>query len=141
MEEKGIIVGDLENTELLEKVATFYDNRFAIIDNVHNIGENTVAKVEVFAVTLCLKGRGALYIDDREYTIHANDILICLPNVILEYGMMSVDFDCCGFILSPEYMTHIGMLIGHNWNMKMFLEKYPVFSLNEEEVNLNSATL
>ena len=58
MEEKGIIVGDLENTELLEKVATFYDNRFAIIDNVHNIGENTVAKVEVFAVTLCLKGRG-----------------------------------------------------------------------------------
>lgn len=134
MEEKGIIVGDLENTELLEKVATFYDNRFAIIDNVHNIGENTVAKVEVFAVTLCLKGRGALYIDDREYTIHANDILICLPNVILEHGMMSVDFDCCGFILSPEYMTHIGMLIGHNWNMKMFLEKYPVFSLNEEEV-------
>lgn len=136
MKGKEIIVGGLENRDFLEKVSTFYDDRFAILDNIHGLGKNLMAKVEAFVVIVCLKGQGTLYVNGVVYDIRPNDMLICAPNYILENVMMSMDFNCCGFILSPEYMSHMGVLIGHNWNMKMFVEKYPVFSLSKEEVKI-----
>lgn len=47
--------------------------------------------------------------------------------------MVSVDFECCGFCLSPDYANQITLISSGNWNFKMYIEEHPIISLSEEE--------
>lgn len=92
-------------------------------------------KVEAYIVVLCLKGKASLYVNDQFYEIHANDLFISHPNIILESSMISMDFECRCLCLSPEYVRQLSVINRDSWDARMFLEKNPVLSLTADEVN------
>lgn len=137
MKGKIMTIGKMDDqNEILNNIATYGDNSLAIIEDLQHIDIDRAVSLESYSVVLCLKGKGSLFINNRSYDIHEHDILFCHPNAILEHVMVSVDFSCCGFLLSSEYIKHIFMLFSDNWNSKFYIEQNPVITLNDDEVCL-----
>ena len=135
MREEEFIIGNLDNTEMLDKVATYYDDRIAIVDKLQDIPIKQSVWMKAVSTILCQKGKATIYINGKLYEMHENDLLLCHPNNIIEQCMTSIDFKCYGFLLSPEYIEKIA-LISTNWDAKLFIEKHPIVSLNPEEAEL-----
>lgn len=72
------------NTVAKEHIATYCDNRLALIDDLHTLGQTNAVRVEFIIAALCIKGRASLYINGEAYTMNEYDLLICHPNIILE---------------------------------------------------------
>ena len=135
MEEKKIMTGGLEKSEILDKVATYYDDRLAIIEDVGKIKNNNAVRMNIFVVMLCHKGKGSVWVNDQSYDFKENDLLICLPNDILEHNVISADFQSSGFLMAPGYIFQL-MSFRSRWDFKLYLETHPVFSLNAKEVEI-----
>lgn len=120
---------------VLQEGIIYHDKDITIIDRLENFSmESVVMKADAYVIVLCLKGKGSFYMNDEPSTVSENDLFICRPNVILEEGMFSVDFECCGFIFSSEYLQRLNLMLSDNWNVRLYLEKYPIFSLLPREV-------
>lgn len=135
-EEKAVFFGNQECPEIMEQITLYQDDRLAIVEDIHNLNQDYTARIEAFIALLCQQGKGSVYIDDQQYEVKENDLLICHPNIILERGMISVDFKCCGFCLSPEYVRQIGVLSAESWDAKLFIEKHPIIPLVPREAIL-----
>lgn len=118
----------------VEIIADYSDERMVFIDNIQHLDPQKDVKVEAYIVVLCLKGKASLYVNDQFYEIHANDIFISHPNIILESSMISMDFECRCLCLSPEYVRQLSVINCDSWDARMFLEKNPVLSLTSDEV-------
>lgn len=116
-------------------IADYSDERMVFIDNIQHLDPQKDIKVEAYIVVLCLKGKASLYVNDQFYEIHANDLFISHPNIILESSMISMDFECRCLCLSPEYVRQLSVINRDSWDARMFLEKNPVLSLTADEVN------
>lgn len=132
MQDKDVIIGHLNNTNVLENAAIYYDERIAVIENIQNTNITQPIWMKATSVIMCRKGKGSIYIDNTLYNINENDILLCRPNTILEHGLVSIDFECYGFLLSPQYIGQL-FLIPSGWDAALFLKDNPVLSLNEKE--------
>ncbi len=113
----------------------YQDDRILIIDHLHemDLHPNTPIRLESYMVVLCLKGKGQVMLNNSPLEIKKNDLLICHPRTIVEHSMVSVDFECCGFCLSPNYANQITLIASGTWNFKMYIEEHPIISLSEEE--------
>jgi len=121
---------------LVKKISVYNDSRIAIIDELQSLNIEQAVKVEAYIILLCVKGKGSLYINGESRMIHVNDLFICHPNIILENSMISIDFECRCICLSSEYMKQLLLIAGESWDLKMFIEKIPILSLNAEEAEL-----
>lgn len=135
--EQKMIVGNAEQLEqeLVEKNTIYHDDRIMIIDHLHEMDllPAPPVRLESYMAILCLKGKGQVAVNNKFFDVCKNDIMICHPQTILEHSMVSIDFECCGFCLSPEYVNQIILISSGTWNFKMFIEKHPIISLSEEE--------
>ena len=119
------------------KNATVYgDDRIAFIENLQRLGQTNPVRLEVVFAVLCLRGKASLYINDKSYEVKANDLLICHPNVIVEKSMVSVDMEFRCVCLSPEYVGQMVQVSNGTWDILKFLEKSPVISLRQDEVDI-----
>lgn len=116
----------------------YKDNRIIALNRVNDIKAFALSpvKAEWFIVMLCTAGKASLTINNEMHTMKKNDLLMCHPQTILEYGMLNLDFNCCGFCLSPEYIKQISVISSKNWNVRFFMENNPILSLDENECNL-----
>lgn len=116
----------------------YKDNRIIVLNRVNDIKAFALSpvKAEWFIVMLCTAGKASLTINNEMHTMKKNDLLMCHPQTILEYGMLNLDFNCCGFCLSPEYIKQISVISSKNWNVRFFMENNPILSLDENECNL-----
>lgn len=112
------------------------DNRVIVIDHLRYLGEAALLNGNSHLTLLCLKGKASLYIDGEYQILHANDLLICRSNIVLEKSMISVDFSSRCMVLSPECVSQLSLISANTWNVRHFLENMPVLSLNQEEVEL-----
>lgn len=121
-----------------DKYIAYKDDRIIVLNQLNDIKNFSLSpvKAEWFIVVLCKEGKASLTINNELHTMKKNDFLICHPQTILEYGMMSLDFNCCGFCLSPEYIKQISVISSKNWNFRLFVENNPVLPLDENECKL-----
>lgn len=135
--EQKMIVGNEEPLDrcLVEKASIYQDDRIMIIEHLHEIDLLSAppVRLESYMVVLCLKGKGQVSLNNNLFEVRKNDLVICHPRTILEHSMVSVDFECCGFCLSPNYANQITLISSGNWNFKMYIEEHPIISLSEEE--------
>lgn len=123
---------------LVDKNTVYHDDRIMIINHLHEMDllPTPPVRLESYMVILCLKGKGQVSLNKSLFEISKNDLLICHPQTILEHSMVSVDFECCGFCLSPDYANQITLISSGSWNFKMYIEEHPIVSLSEEESTL-----
>ena len=134
--ESSIRTESLESLQLRD-MANYCDDRIAVIDNLHNLGmKGQSIKAGAYAACLCTQGRGSLYIDGTLHEIKVNDLFICHPNIIVEHYMSSLDCETRILIMSPEYIQQLSIIGGSTWDIKLFLDRSPIISLNETEVSI-----
>lgn len=132
---KNTILQNADLKDILSEEIVYHDDDITIVDRLQNIHvEHIIMKADAYVVVLCLKGKGSFYMDGIPHTINENDLLVCHPNVILEHSMVSVNFECRGFVFSSKYVQQLN-IISNGWNLRMLLEKYPVLSLMPREVS------
>lgn len=120
-------------------IATYHDDRLAIIDNISNLkrqDQKGSIKVDVSVAMLCLRGKAMLSINGEMKTLNANDLLICRPNIVMEKSTMSMDMEFRCICLSPEYMKQMTLISRSTWDAQQFIEKNPILSLSPDEVSL-----
>ena len=124
-----------KNPDVTSK-ATYRDERIIFFDNLHHMRCNARTRVESHIVVLCLKGKASLFVNDQNYELQANEILITHPNITLESSMVSRDFKCRCICLAPEYIKELFSITSDNWDIRLFLEKNPVVAITPEEKKL-----
>lgn len=120
-----------------EKIV-YKDDRMIIIDNsnVTDTLNTSPIKSEWFVALLCIEGESTIYINNKMYSIHKNDFLLCHPQTIFEHKITNLDFKYCGFFLSPEYVKQISLISSNSWNAILFIENNPIIALDENESSL-----
>ena len=120
-----------------EKIV-YKDDRMIIIDNsnVTDTLNTSPIKSEWFVALLCIEGESTIYINNKMYSIHKNDFLLCHPQTIFEHKITNLDFKYCGFFLSPEYVKQISLISSNSWNAILFIENNPIIALDEKESSL-----
>lgn len=78
-EEKAVFFGNQECPEIMEQITLYQDDRLAIVEDIHNLNQDYTARIEAFIALLCQQGKGSVYIDDQQYEVKENDLLICHP--------------------------------------------------------------
>lgn len=132
--DKNIISRNIELHGILSEGIAYYDDDIMIIDRLQHINAgHAIMKIDAYIIILCLKGKGSFSMNDTSHTINENDLLVCHPNVILEHTMVSVDFECCGFVFSSKYVRQLNAVLNENWNLRMLFEKHPILSLIPRE--------
>lgn len=124
------------NTVAKEHIATYRDNRLALIDDLHTLGQTNAVRVEFIIAALCIKGRASLYINGEAYTMNEYDLLICHPNIILEKSMVSADVQFRCICMSPEYISQLAVISNNSWDILKYLEQNPILTLKPEEADM-----
>ena len=138
---KNVLENGIWHNSDLDKNAAYKDDRIAMVDSIQSLKNgqtNLAAMVKVDAVLLvfCVKGKASFFINGNSYMLHPNDLMICVPNIVFEKSMISIDFEMRAVILSPEYMKSMVLFECSSWSFRSFVEQHPVFSLNNDEARL-----
>ena len=126
-------IGTLEN-EALREVAIYCDSHIALIEDIHGVEEMDAVRSDVFVMTLCLKGDSTVYIDGKPYTVHANDLILFRPGIVIERGVIDENNQHLSVILSREYIRQMFLVSNSSWDVLQFLREKPVLPLTEDEV-------
>lgn len=128
---------DKQNSSMPANIESFVDGQISFIENIHEFDQRVPIQLDMFIVSLCLRGTGNVNIDGHTYEIHPNDLLVCHPNIILEKSSISLDFECRTICCSREYIQQLSIIDSESntWDTLMFLERSPVLALTPEEAS------
>lgn len=108
------------------------ENEIIVVNSLDNIELPNDYQKHYFTHILCHRGKGRFRLDNKEYTISPNDIVILLPASQIDDWMFSSDFEATYLLISFGLMSNNNPDIG--WGIKgyMFIKEYPVVSLSEK---------
>ena len=113
----------------------YSDGRIAVIDALPGMANvDRERRVNGVVFILCMSGSMSFHVDDRRYTAHANDVVVVLPEAVIDNGETSGDFTFRCMYISLDYAFNMLPLSSRGWNFKMFFEQHPRFTMTEEGV-------
>jgi AraC-like DNA-binding protein len=100
----------------------YRDNNMTLLNNVHQIQIARERIMNDFYIVLVVQqGTCTAIVNNNEISLVKNDLLICAPGNILERGVVSIDFLCNIFLISPQFGNNITK--GTNMSMEQYLLK------------------
>lgn len=97
--------------------------------------ENGSMQINLVTIVACINGKLQVELNTITYTIRQNEILVCLPNSIIDNCMLSPDFDGAVLCLSQR-----GILeqISENeiWDKAFHFAESPIVQVSEESLNM-----
>ena len=132
MEKKDILFSDIDNR--LDGIVSI-PGKIALFENVRAL-HNGNLRTDAYMTVICINGKATCKIDDKTYEIANNDVFFVHPNQFVENAMTSFDFNCCGAILSPEYLESVFILGGKLWNQKLAVIANPLLHLDQYETDM-----
>ena len=126
---------NLDHPDIKQR-AIYNNGELAIIDNLQDMAVEDVFNEDIYIFMLCLTGKASVYMNEKTYTIQKNDLFVCLPDIILENGLISVDFKCYCLCMSSKYVQQVAPVTSQIWNYQMFFKKTPLLSLAPDEASL-----
>lgn len=120
----------------IKQRAIYNNGELAIIDNLCDIVVKDVFNEDINILMLCLHGKASVFMDEKTYIIQENDLFVCLPDIILENALLSVDFKCYCLCLSSKYVQQVAPVTKQIWDYQIFFKKTPLLSLSAKEAAL-----
>lgn len=130
---KHLRKGNLTTPEAQE-YTIYNDGELAFCHDLHDELLQNPIQLEIYAIVLVMEGKGQVEINGKAYEIQQNDLFICLPNNIVENGLMSLDFKGCLIFISSAYVQRAIPLAENFWELKRLFEQNSVCTLTPEEV-------
>lgn len=125
-------LSDEYSFEILKSHTDFYDDELAILTQL-NLQEKHPVKLSWVAMLLVTSGNSVCLINDEAHRITAHDLLLCLPNQILDLEETSDDFKFSCLCISRRILEQIETYSSYTWDMITFLHGHPVLRLNDVE--------
>lgn len=118
----------------------YMDGDIAILDSIDELPhDHNCIKVNIFIIMACLEGEMSISVNSKNYTIHANELLICMPNTVLNDCMMSPDFQGRILCLSTKVIPEIMRMDNILWNKVFRIKENPIIHVDVEGVELFQA--
>lgn len=118
--------------EILKKHTDFYDDELAILTGL-NLQNKQPVKVNWVTMILVLSGNSVCQINEESHHIMSHDLLICLPNQVLDVVEASDDFRFSCLCMSRRILEQIETYSSYTWDMINFLHNHPVLKLEDRE--------
>lgn len=115
----------------------YMDGDIALLESINELPhDHNSIKVNIFIIMACMEGKMTISINSKGYTIHANEFLFCMPNVVLNDCMMSSDFKGNIMCLSPRIMQEAMCMDNVLWNKAFHIWENPIIHVDKEGIEL-----
>lgn len=110
----------------------YIDDAIAIHTDIREMPVvNGSMQMDMMAITICTSGKLQAELNTVLYTIHNNEVLICLPNTIIDNCMVSPDFS--GTMLCLSQRGIMEQIPGNElWNSAFHYAKNPIIHISDE---------
>lgn len=116
------------------KQILFENGAIAIAENIQDFETKNIIRIDGILIVLGYQGMSNVDIGGQSYTIQANDLLICMPEVMIENREINKDFKFKAIFMSVDYAFNMIPISVRSWNFKMFFEHNPKIHLTDSEV-------
>ncbi|MDO4164995.1 MAG: helix-turn-helix domain-containing protein [Bacteroides sp.] len=127
--ENGTIpVLDMETFKQHEDFMDYVDDDFLVattIDSIHNKKTKTV-RMNIFLLVGCVEGRMQLDINNKTYTLTADEAVVCLPTTIISSIMVSPEYKMRLIGFSTSFLQRILKVEKDTERVMAFLYNNPV---------------
>lgn len=103
-----------------------------LADNLQFMEQQAIFKINIVIILFCTNGKMRIEVNDKSYTLVANNLLICPPNFIVGHYMTSPDFECKALCMTMNVATQ--MLMHHEqdiWNKFLFVRDNPIIKMSD----------
>lgn len=114
---------------------------FIVVEDLHELIRRGISdaddgkELNVFAIVLCTNGKASAVINDEAYEIRKDDIIVCVPETIIEKGLVSFDFEYKCLCLSINFVREIQpSILINGWDIIKRLKEKPVFHLSDSDL-------
>lgn len=107
----------------------YSDGDIVIMKNVAELSKGKAYLFEMVIMMFCTKGKAQMHINDKEYHVEKDDIVIIPPKSVVEDIMVSPDIESFAIALSYSAMQHSINMNKNIWDLRMFLMQNPVLRL------------
>lgn len=133
MEKKEQIYHQVDFDNIPKEVEMDYmDGDIAILDDLKEIPHFDTIKLNAILILICTEGKLQLNMNTNAHTVYPNDILLCLPNIILNNCMISPDFRGKVLCLSTRIIQQFLPLEKDIWNKIFHINQNPILHIGEE---------
>ena len=126
-------INDINDMKVVK--VEYEDQNVLIIDELENLSDGDAARPDFIMVFLCRSGSISMKIKDKEYMIHENDVVISLPNILIENRTKSSDFTFKALCLSDKMIQRF-MRERNIPELTLYLRDNPVLHLNEKDISI-----
>lgn len=116
-----------------------------LIDNIDEIDNNPDARHNYLYIIYGQQGTLQVDYDNRQMTVHAGDLFICMPSVIVGHYMRTPDFKgivfCAGKHLFDEVLANCLRMEPQWWEKEQYMLHHPVQHLSESRRRVVEAYL
>lgn len=119
-----------------ERIAALSEEDIVLFDPAENIPNNINIRTKAYIALLCTRGKAECRVNDKVFVVGANDVFFCHPNVFLENAMATLDFKCCGMLMSQKLFESMLTLGDTLFDAQMVVLREPVVHLEPEEAKL-----
>lgn len=116
--------------------ADYMDGDIIVFDGLKELTVEGALQMDMIIALMCVKGKLQIDINGKTFEAHANDLIICPPNVFLDNYMISPDFDSKIFGLSYNALQRMLHVDKNVWSMILHLVEHPLFHLDEDHLRL-----
>ena len=110
------------------------DGRIFVFDETVGMDRPGIVRIDGIFVILCIGGGCRLSINDVEYMVGKDDVIIGVPEAVIGHVENYGDLKFMGMFMSLDYAFKMLPLSVRGWNFKMFFEQNPKISLGKAEV-------
>lgn len=114
----------------------YLDGDIGLVARIYHLPEFVLAKIDAVQVLICIRGTVQVNLNTGAYTLHADDVLFCGPNVLADKVIGSDDMECWGIFLSTRMAKRF---LGPDNDLRekfFYLTKHPVVHIRAGEVSV-----
>lgn len=124
------------NKYKVSKQITYEKGTIAIAENIKDFDSTQTLRTNGIVTILCRRGSMKLDINGQTCMANENDLVICMPEIIVEKADFSHDFEFKAIFMSVDYAFNMLPTAVRSWNFKMFFDQNPKVRLTAKEANI-----
>lgn len=124
------------NDNEVNEVLKYSNGKIAVVDEFRGINVDEAVKLDGVFSILCLGGRLTLDIDGKTYSARQNDVVVCVPEMVVQNALMSPDFRFRCIFLSSEYAFEVLPVQAKGWSVRRFFEQNPIITVSDKEAEV-----
>lgn len=125
---------------LITRNMVYKNELFLLTDNIDEISAQVTPGSKALAILYCKQGRLQLTWNKQQLEMSANDLLICMPNSLINHYLRSGDFEggvlCISEHLFDELMLDCFRVEEHWWEKYSYVQSQPIHHLEERHTHL-----